>query len=75
MLLYSKLGRKGGNYVPPPVQNGEITNITRIACALQYFCGASAYELMANFNIYHPEVMKSVWFVVEAVHQVEEFCT
>ncbi len=68
-----KGGRKGGNYIPPPVQNGAISNMTRIACALQYFCGASAYDLMANFDISHPEVMKSVWFVVDAINQVDEF--
>ena len=68
-----KGGRKGGNYTPPPIQNGTISNMTRIACALQYFCGASAYDLMANFDISHPEVMKSVWFVVDAINQVDEF--
>ncbi len=29
---------------------------------------------MATFDISHAEVMKSVWFVVEAVNQVEDFC-
>ncbi len=28
---------------------------------------------MANFDISHPEVMKSVWFVVDAINQVDEF--
>lgn len=28
---------------------------------------------MANYNISHPEVMKSVWFVVEAVNRMNEF--
>ncbi len=60
--------------VPPPVMNGAITSMTRNACALQYFCGASAYDSMANFVISHPEVTKSVWFVVETVNQVDEFC-
>ncbi len=48
--------------------------MTRISCALQYFCGASAYDLRANFDISHPEVMKSVWFVVETVNRVNELC-
>jgi len=29
--------------------------------------------LMANFDISHNEVMKSVWFVVETVNRVDEF--
>ncbi len=33
--FYTQKGeRKGGNYVPPPVQNESITNMTRITCAL-----------------------------------------
>ncbi len=68
-----KDGRNGGNYVSPPIQNGAISNTTRIACALQYFCGASPYDLMANFDSSHSKVMKSVWFVVEVVNQVDEF--
>ncbi len=66
-------GRKWGNLVPPLVLNGSIINMTRIACASQNFFGASAYDLMANFDISHLEVMKSVWFVVETVNQVDEF--
>ncbi len=73
-FLYLKGGGGGGSFVPPPVQNGAITNKTRIACALQYFCDASPYDLMSNFDILQPEMMKSVWFVVKAVNQVDEFC-
>ncbi len=54
-----KGGRKAGNYVPPTVQNGAITNMTIIAYALQYSFGKSSYDLMANYNISCPEVMKS----------------
>ncbi len=42
--------------------------------SIAIFLWGSSYDLMVNFGISHPESMKSVWFVVEVVNQVEEFC-
>jgi hypothetical protein len=57
----------------PPVPNGPITTSVRLACALRYFAGGSSYDLMGKYGVSHTEVLKSVWCVVEAVNNVEEF--
>lgn len=44
---------------------------------LQVYCNIFVgvlYDLMADNNISQPSVMKSVWFFVEEVNQVDEFC-
>ncbi len=71
--LCSTRREEGGNYIPPPVHNGVICEKTRLAYVLQYFCGASAYDLMSKFNIFQIKVMKSDLFIVEAMNQLDWF--
>ena len=39
-----KGGRKGGKFKLPPIRNGQVTTSVRLACALQYFAGGSAFS-------------------------------
>ena len=45
----------------------------RLACALRWFAGGSAYDIMTTFGISHSEVFISAWFVVQAVNSLKEF--
>ena len=65
--------KSGFGYRPPPVPNGHILTSVRLACAIRYFAGGSAYDLMGKYGISHSEVMNSVWYVIEAINLVEEF--
>ena len=68
-----KGGRKGGKFKLPPIRNGRITTSVRLACALRYFAGGSAYDLMGTYGISHTDIMDSVWHVVEAVNNYPQF--
>jgi hypothetical protein len=68
-----KGGRAGGNYSLPPVRNGPITTSVRLACAIRYFAGGSPYDIMAKYEVSHSQMMESVWYVVEAVNNLDEF--
>jgi hypothetical protein len=63
-----KGGRKGGKFKPPPIQNGRISTIVRLAYALHYFAGGSPFDLVGVYGISHTDVMDSVWNVVDAVN-------
>lgn len=64
---------KKGIYSLPPVPNGTIDTKVRLACAIRYFAGGSAYDIMGKYGISHTEVLASVWYVVEAVNSLAEF--
>ena len=68
-----KGGREGGSYVPPPIRNGKIESSVRLACAIRYFAGGSTYDIMGKYFISYSEVMESVWYVVQAVNELERF--
>jgi hypothetical protein len=68
-----KGGRSGGNCSLPPVPNGPIPSSIRLACALWYFAGGSAYDIMMSFNISYGDVLNSVWIVVKAINNTVEF--
>ena len=55
------------------MRNGPITTCVRLACALRYFAGASSYDIMAKYGISKKSVSESVWAVVEAVNNLDEF--
>jgi len=63
-----KGGRFGGNYVLPPIRNGEITTSVRLACAIRYFAGGSAYDIAVMFGTSYSVVLSCVWIVVSAVN-------
>ena len=68
-----KRGRNGGKFKLPPIRNERITTSVRLACALRYFAGGSAYDLMGTYGISHTDIMDSVWHVVEAVNNYPQF--
>ena len=68
-----KGGREGGSYLPPPIPNGKIERSVRLACALRYFAGGSPYDIMGKYFISYSEVLESVWYVVQAVNELQIF--
>lgn len=49
--------------------NGDITIATRLAMALQYFCGGDPKDIGHTHGVSNTvEVLKSVWYVVDAVN-------
>lgn len=53
--------------------NGPILPSVRVACALQYFAGAAAYDIAFTFGIVPSEVFKSIWEVVDAINCLPQF--
>jgi hypothetical protein len=53
--------------------NGPIANATRVAVALRYFAGGSPCDIAPLFGIGHVDVTRSVWRVVEATNNLDEF--
>jgi hypothetical protein len=68
-----KGGQKGGKFKLPPIRNGCITTSVCLACALRYFAGGSANDLMGTYGISHTDIMDSVWHVVEVVNNYPQF--
>ena len=62
------LGETNFHYIP----NGPISISVRLACALRYFAGGSPLDLMTTFQIGFRSVLYSVWFVVQAIHNLRE---
>ncbi len=48
---YERKGGRGGKYKPPPIRNGPVSTCVWLACALQYFAGASPYDIMAKYGV------------------------
>jgi len=65
--------KEGSSLVQHHVHNGRIMPEVRLAGALRWFAGGSAYDIMTTFGISHSEVFSSLWFVVEAVNNLEDF--
>ena len=61
-------GRVGGNYVLPPVPNGEIHTSVCLACALHYFADGCHYDITPLYGVAVSEVNFSVWVVVNAIN-------
>jgi hypothetical protein len=55
------------------VCNGPLTTCVRLACALRFFAGASQYDILAKYGISEKSVSESVWAVVEAMNNLDEF--
>jgi hypothetical protein len=55
------------------VRNGLITTSVRLACALRFLAGGSPYDIMGKYEVSHSQMMESVWYVVEAVNNLDEF--
>ena len=67
---HSRHGMHERNYRYVP--NGPITPSVRLACALRYFAGGSPYDIMTLYCIGYPDVMNSVWFVIDAINAHSE---
>jgi len=66
--------RKGhGRQTAFHFHNGTVHSSVRLACAIRYFAGGAAYDLMAIYGLSYSEVMNSVWIVVEAINHHDEF--
>jgi hypothetical protein len=52
--------------------NGLINSTVRLSCALRYFAGGSPYDIACMHGVFHTEVFKSVWRVVDAVNQCKQ---
>ena len=63
------VNKKNHRYVP----NGPITPSVCLACAIRYFAGGSPYDLMSSYCVGYPDVMHSVWYVVDAINAHPEF--
>ena len=59
--------QKGGG-----ARNGIINNGTRLNCAIRYFAGGRAEDIMLVHGISHCQVFVSVWRVVDDVNQAVE---
>ena len=57
----------------PPISNGKISSSTKLVCALRYFAGGSAYDLMGKYGISHYKIFTSVWAAVQSVKRTPEF--
>jgi hypothetical protein len=55
------------------VHNGVIPTTTRLAIAIRYFAGGSFYDLAPLFGVGLSDTIRSIWLIVEAVHNTEEF--
>ena len=52
--------------------NGVIHSSARLSIALRYFAGGDHLDITLVHGVSHSEVLKSVWIVVDAVHQTPE---
>ncbi len=59
----------------PPIPNGMVSTMVGLAYAIRYFSCCSAYDIVSMYQLSQIEVMKSVWFVVDTINQLEEFET
>jgi len=66
--------RRSRNPPPPPIPNGNIDTSVQLAWTLRYFRGESPYDIMAKHGVFHTELLDSVWYVVEAVNAMKQWC-
>ena len=64
-------GQKGGPKRCVP--NGPILPDVRLACAIRWFAGGSAYDLMMTYGIGHSDTIRSYWCVVDAINSHPKF--
>lgn len=55
------------------IHNGKIPLSVRLACAIRYFAGGSAYDIVCKYGISHTDVYVSVWMVVDAINMHPDF--
>jgi hypothetical protein len=57
---------------PPRCRSKSARGVAELH-ALRYFAGASPYNIMTKYRISKKSVSESVWAVVEAVNNLDEF--
>ena len=66
-------GHKGGpkRFIP----NSPISPDVRLACAIRWFSGGSAYDLMTTYGRSngHSDTIRSYWHVVDAINSLPNF--
>jgi hypothetical protein len=55
------------------IPNGLISPDVRLACAIRWFAGGSAYNLMTTYGIGHTDTINSCWYVVDAINRHPRF--
>jgi hypothetical protein len=64
IIKSSVMKHNSRNHIP----NGIITPDVQLACALRWFAGGSAYDIMTTYGISHTEAINSICYAVEAVN-------
>lgn len=54
------------------VPNGPISKAARLSMALRYFAGGDPLDISDFHGVHDDEVLRSVWFVVDAIHASPE---
>ena len=57
----------------PPVPNGTVSSIIRLAIALRYFQGYPNLAVQEIYQVSHAVVLDSVWIVVQAINEFQPF--
>ena len=52
--------------------NGFVESSSRLAIAIRYFAGGSAYDIMLNHGVSCPVVFQSIWMVVDAINKCDK---
>ena len=61
--------KMSARYVP----NGRISPDVRLACAIRWFAGGSAYDIMTTYGIGHSDTINSCWYVLDAINRQPSF--
>ena len=54
---------------PRYTPNGPISPDVRLACAIRWFAGGSAYDIMRTYGISHTDTINSYWYAVDAINR------
>ncbi len=63
----------GKTGTPMNYRNGPILPDVQLACAIQWFAGGSAYDIMTTFGISHTDTINSHLYVVDAINKHPAF--
>ena len=68
--ILAACGKKGN---PRNYRNGPISPDVRLACAIRWFAGGSAYDIMTTYGISHTDTINSYWYVVDVINKHPAF--
>ena len=66
------LQSRGGKRKRGKDPNGPITAAYRLSMSLRYFAGGNPLDISSNHQVGENEVLRSVWFVIDAIHAAPE---